>query len=139
MRRCTVASRRILIDTVTLYNYVGEVNDIATYQETVLRYCYCPADKGIGNGLHAKKPSESARLYLFDYKTVAESPDGVRRSYLPYSQWKTVENKEQYWTLNDSGKDYFVKEGQTARFEITRFSHKKGGTRRMWHFEVDAK
>ena len=134
-----MASRRILIDTVTLYNYVGEVNDIATYQETVLKHCYCPTEKGIGNGLHAKKPSETAKLYLFDSKTVATSADGARRSYLPYNQWKAVEDKSAYWTLNDSGKDFFVKEGQTARFEITRFSHKKAGTKRMWHFEVEAK
>lgn len=139
MRRCIVASRRILVDTVTLCNYIGEVNDIATYQETILRYCYCPTDKGIGNGLHAKKPSESARLYLFDYNTVAESPDGQRRSYLPYDQWKSAEDKSAYWTLHEGGRDFFVKEGHASRFEITRFSHKTAGTKRMWHFEVDAK
>ena len=134
-----MASRRILTDTITLYNYAGEVNDIATYQETILRYCYCPADKGIGNGLHAKKPAETSRLYVFDHKTVAESPEGYRRSYLPYEQWKQMEDKTPYWTLNDCGDDFFVKEGKTARFNIIKFSHKTTGTRRMWHFEVDAK
>lgn len=139
MRSVIVASRRILKDTITLYNFVGEVNDIATYQETVLRYCYCPADKGIGNGLHAKKPAETARLYLFDFKTVAESPEGKKRSYLPYEQWKHAEDKSSYWTLNDSGDDFFMKQGKNAKFSITKFSHKDTGSRRMWHFEVDAK
>lgn len=134
-----MASRRILKDTVELYNYVGEVNDIATYQKTILRYCYCPSDKGIGNGLHAKKSAETSRLYIFDYKTVAEAPEGHKRSYLPYEQWKKAEDKSSYWTLSDYGDDFFIKEGNTARFSITKFSHKYAGSRRMRHFEVDAK
>ena len=134
-----MASRRILKDTVTLYNYVGEVDDIATYQETILRYCYCQADDGIGHGLHAKNPDETARLYVFDFKTLAESPEGKKRSYLPYDQWKKTEDKTSYWTLSDSGKDFFIKEGVTAKYNITKISHKNTGSRRMWHFEVDAK
>ena len=134
-----MASRRILKDTVRLYNYVGEVNDKATYQETVLQYCYCPVDDGVSKGLHAKRPSESARLYIFDRKTIAKSSDGATKAYLPYDEWKHVDDKSAYWTLNDNGKDYFVIEGQTARFEIDKFSHKATGTARMWHFEVDAK
>lgn len=134
-----MASRRILKHTVRLYNYTGEVDDKATYQETVLRYCYCPTNDGISNGLHAQRPSESARLYVFDYKTVAESTEGQRRSYLPYAQWVQLEDKSAYWTLNDSGDDFFIKQGSTDKHEITTFSHKDIGTRRMWHFEVNAR
>lgn len=139
MRSITVASRRILTDTVTLYNYVGEVDDVATYQPTILRYCYCNGNKGVGNSRPAKRPAETARLYLFDFTTVAESPDGVRRSYLPYDEWKKSTVKGAYWTISTSGDDFFVKEGDSARYDITKFSHKDTGTRRMWHFEVDAK
>lgn len=134
-----MASNRILKDTVTLYNYVGEVNDIATYQETILRHCYCTANDGVAHGLHAKRKSETSRLYVFDNKTVAVSPDGVNRTYLPYRQWRELEDKSAYWTLTDNGNDYFVKQGLNARFEVTAFSHKTAGTRRMWHFEVDGK
>lgn len=139
MRSIIVASRRILADTVTLYNYVGEVNDIATYQETILRHCYCPVSVGASKGLPTRRPSETARLYLFDFKTVAQADNGQRRSYLPYDEWKLLDDKSSYWTLSDRGDDFFVKEGNATRFNIVMVSHKDTGTRRMWHFEVDGK
>lgn len=134
-----MASRRILKHTVRLYNYRGEVNDIATYEETILRDCYCPVNEGVGKGLHAKSSRDSTLLYLFDHKTTAESVAGIKKSYLPYSQWKSEPNKEAFWTLSDSGDDFFMIEGSTKRFSINGFSHKTTGSRRMWHFEVNAK
>ncbi len=132
-----MASLRMLKDTVVLYNYIGEVNDRATYQETVLTRCYCPLNEGADLNLQGKKANDSARLYLFDSKTLATAPDGTVRSYLLYSQWREVTDKTPYWTLSDKGTDYFKKSVGSTKLRIIGFSHKQAGTRRMWHFEVD--
>lgn len=132
-----MASLRMLTDTVVLYNYIGEVHDKATYQETILTRCYCPLDEGADLNIQGKKPNDSARLYLFDFRTIAKASDGTPRIYLPYSQWKPASNKSAYWTLSDKGTDYFLKSGSSTKLRIVGFSHKKAGTRRMWHFEVD--
>ncbi|MBQ2973330.1 MAG: hypothetical protein IJE19_03150 [Clostridia bacterium] len=132
-----MASKRLLKDTVVIKNYIGEVNDTATYQETILEHCYCPCNYGVGTDGHGRNSIDNTRLYIFDCKTVAKSSDGKKRSYLPYQSWILSESKEDYWTLNDAGDDYFVKEG--VEFCIIDFSYKNEGTRRMWHFEVDGK
>ena len=131
-----MASLRMLTDTAVLYNYVGEVNDEATYQETVFRRCYCPVNEGAGLISQGRKPRNSGKLYLFDSKTIAVSRTGVVRTYLPYDQWKKTANKNLYWTLSDEGTDYFEKTGSSVKLLVASFSRKKAGTRRMWHFEV---
>lgn len=132
-----MASLRLLVDTVVLYNYVGEVNDEATYQETVFKRCYCPLNEGADLNMQGKKAKDSARLYLFDSKTIAVSTDGMERTYIPYSEWLKVSDKTPYWTLSDKGTDYFKKSVGSTKLRIVGFSHKQAGTRRMWHFEVD--
>lgn len=134
-----MASRKILKETIVLSNYLGEVNDFAAYQDTILTFCYCTDSESVSKGRPATKENESVRLYLFDFKTLASSSTGKKRTYLPYEQWKALDDKSSYWTLNDNGRDYFVKEGQRDKRTITGFSHKTTGSRRMWHFEVDAK
>lgn len=134
-----MASYRILRHTVLLSNYVGEVNDVATYQVTVLRHCYCPADEGISVGSHGKQPNDNSTLYIFDYRTVAESENGIPRKYLPYQEWKKLTDKTPYWTLSDRGEDFFHRLDGHTDFRINGFSHKVIGTRRMWHFEVSGK
>lgn len=134
-----MASRRLLIHTVELYNYMGEIDDVATHQKTILRHCYCPTNEGIGTSNQGKTPKDSARLYVFDYGTIAESEDGVKRSYIPYSEWKELPDKSGYWTLNDAGHDFFRKVDSTIQHKVTSFAHKDAGTRRMWHFEVDGR
>lgn len=134
-----MASLRLLVDTVVLYNYIGEVNDEATYQETIFKRCYCPLNEGADLNMQGKKANDSARLYLFDGKTIAVGTDGTERKYLPYSQWKDAEDKTAYWTLSDKGTDYFKKSVGNTKLRIVGFSRKKTGTRRMWHFEVDGR
>lgn len=134
-----MASLRILKDTVVLYNYIGEINDEATYQETVLTRCYCPLNEGADLNIQGKKANDSARLYLFDGKTLAAGNDGRIRTYLPYDEWKNAADKSSYWTLSDKGTDYFKKSVGNTKLRIIGFSHKKAGTRRMWHFEVDGR
>lgn len=136
-----MASRRILVDTVDLYNYIGEVDDVATFQKTVIRNCYCEVKVGIGRTKDSSRtPQDRARLYIFDKGSTACSPEGVERSYLPYEQFMALdaESKASYWTLCDEGDDYILKAGYQHKFKIIGFSYLKNGSQRMWHFEVDA-
>lgn len=134
-----MASRRMLIDTAVLMNYVGEVDDVATYQETTLLHCYCPVNEGADLNMQGKKANDSGRLYIFDEKTVALSEDGTARSFMAYDQWKSLDDKSQHWTISDKGTDYFKKVGSSLKLRITGFAHKKAGSRRMWHYEVDGR
>ena len=132
-----MASKRLLIDTVDIYNYAGEVDDEAVYQKTVFKFCYCPLNCGSDNNMQGKKSKNGGRLYIFDENTIALSPEGEKRTYLPYEEWLGCENKTAYWTLSDKETDYLLKAGFSDRLKIKSFSHKTAGSRRMWHFEVD--
>lgn len=132
-----MASRRILPDTVVLYNYAGEVNDEAVFQETILTHCYCPINEGADLNMQGRKANNSGSLYIFDAITTAKGSDGSIRTYLPYREWIELDDKSRFWTISDLGYDYFVKHGSEAKLRITGFSHKVNGTRRMHHFEVN--
>ena len=133
-----MASRRLLTHTVELFNYIGEIDDEATYQKTILRFCYCPSKRGVDVIGHGKVSQDEAKLYIFDVGTLAESEDGHSRSYLPFHEWEVAEDKTPYWTLNGEGDDFFKVVGAPDKLKITDFSRKSTGTRRMWHFEVTA-
>lgn len=132
-----MASRRMLTDTVVLENYVGEVNDVASYEKTVLRRCSCQIHTGANIGSFGREEGDSGKLYIFDFKTKAESTDGKPKSYMPYDQWKSLDDKSPYWTISDKGNDRFSKEGVKIQFRIAGFKHLTAGSRRMWHFEVN--
>ena len=131
-----MASRRVLPDTVVLSNYVGEVNDVATYQTTTLKYCYCHVEEGAVHTLPATREADDGLLYIFDRSTVATAANGNVRQYLSYDLWKIVTDKTPYWTLNTDGKDKFKKSGTSREYKIESFAHKVNGSPRMWHFEV---
>ena len=131
--------RDILKDTVILHNSLGEIDDEVTYQDTILTRCYCPSSNGMELTNQGKKSNNSAKLYLFDYKTEARSVNGSVRKYLPYDEWLKLDDKSRYWTLSEKGDDFFTIKGSTNWLRIFKFSHKKAGSRRMWHFEVEAK
>ena len=132
-----MASRRLLIHTVDLFNYMGEIEDEATYQKTVIRHCYCPRSKGVVN--QGQSANDQAILFIFDCGTIAEDECGNPRTFLPYAEWERAEDKSPYWTISDEGDDFFRVAGSPEKFRITDFSHKQTGSRRMWHFEVNAK
>ena len=132
----TMGRNRILKDTVILHNSLGEIEDRNVYQDTILTSCYCPIDEGTDLTNQGKKSNNSAKLYLFDFKTKAKSVNGSIRTYLPYDKWVKLTDKSKYWTLNPNGDDYFTKEG-CRKVRIIKFSHKVAGSRRMWHFEVE--
>lgn len=133
-----VGRLNMLTDTVTLFNYIGEINDEAVYQETTLAHCYCPLTEGANTDSHGKKSGDKTRLYIFDDKTVATASDGSPRTYLPYQEWAEATDKSSFWTLSDKGNDYIIKTGSTNRLRVCGFCRKETGSRRMWHFEVDA-
>lgn len=134
-----MASKRMLIDTVILMNYIGEVNDEASYQETVLKFCYCYTNEGADLNAQGRKSNDSGKLYIFDDRTVALAEDGSQRTYIPYSEWRKLDDKSKHWTISDCGTDYYRKAGSDCRLKITGFARKAVGTRRMWHFEVNGK
>lgn len=129
-------SRRILPDTVVLLNYVGEVDDEAVFQETILTPCYCVVKDGTKRNPNGKSSANSGKLYIFDAETQAKATDGTPRTFVPYETWKDLDNKSAYWTLSDLGFDYFQKEG-CPKLRVTKFSHLVNGSKRMHHFEVD--
>ena len=131
-----MASRRVLPDTVVLSNYVGEVNDAATYQETTITHVFCSANEGSAIGNSGRMANDSVSLYIFDRQSVATDSAGNKREYLPYSQWKALADKSGYWTLNDGGRDTFRKVGFEKEYIITGFGNYKVGSPRMWHIEV---
>ncbi len=131
--------RDVLKDTVILHNSLGEIEDEIAYQDTILSFCYCPSSNGMELTNQGNKSNCSAKLYLFDDKTEARSVNGSIRKYLPYEEWLNVTDKSKYWTLSEKGDDFLTIKGLTRRLRIFKFSHKKAGSRRMWHFEVEAK
>lgn len=130
-------SLRMLSDTVTLYNFVGEVDDVATYQKAIISRCYCSEISEIYAAKSGSVPNGQAKLYIFDRGSRVTDSDGNFLSYLPQREWDKLEDKTGYWTLKESPtKDYFIKSGSSERRSVIRFAHLTGGTPRMWHFEV---
>jgi len=138
-----MASRRMLKHTVVLYNYIGEVNDVATYQVTIIEPCCCPSSMGSSQGVNGV---DSATLYVFDHITKAKSEGGTLRSYIPYDQWLNTEDsaKGNYWTLSDRGTDFFSigsvvrspAQDFAGKFKVADFQRFDTGSKRMWHWEV---
>lgn len=86
------------------------------------------------------------------------TPDSLQRAletpqgevpYVPYNEWKTALHQEQYWTLSTEGKDYFAIGDQRRTdhklptdvpiFRITDVERHDVGTRRMWHWRIEAR
>ena len=133
-------SPRMLTDTVNLYNYVGEVDDVATYQKAIISRCYCPihdSSMATGNGT---APNNRSTLYIFDRDSKVTDKDGNPMTYLPSEEWDALEDKAGYWTVRDGpSRDYFVKTGKfpdPRKMPVISQAHLTGGTPRMWHFEV---
>lgn len=132
-------TKRLLTDTVVLKNYIGEVDDVATYQEAKFVNCYCVVDEGADLNMQGHKANNRGQLYIFDEKTVALSVKGSIMTYKPYQEWLKLSDKRRFWTISDKGTDYFHKEGTSQTFRIIGFKHKQTGSKRMWHFEVDGR
>lgn len=93
----------------------------------------------------SNSPDDMVHAHIFD-DLVSAAP---QKSFLPYSEWKNSQNKETYWTINPEGGDYFAlgdhrQQGNLlpaglTLFKVTRAAHFAVGSKRMWHWRVDAR
>lgn len=148
MQECVqkMASKKMLPDTVTLYNYIGESDMIAQYSITVLTNVFCDTGYGASATQQGKAPQDTARLFIFDGKVRAESIGGAKKQFLPFDEWEKSNSKKDFWTLNESEKDFFVEgiseyptpqENHKTAYAISKAHYYKKGTSRMWHWEID--
>lgn len=133
-------SPRMLPDTVNLFNYVGEVDDVATYQKAIITKCYCSIHDGATPTGNGTAPGNGVTLYIFDRDSRVTNEDGNVLSFIPSEEWDELEDKSGYWTLRDGPtRDYFIKSGKfhdPRQIPIIGYAHLTGGTPRMWHYEV---
>lgn len=134
-------SHRMMPHTITLFNYVGEVNGEATFNKTIIRGVMIDENFGARQSMQGLSADDTAALYIFDVNASAESEEGFEREYLSHAEWQENEAKSMYWTLCE--KDYFVM-GETdvsvpydiKSFKINHYQRYDMGTRKMRHFEV---
>lgn len=139
-----MASKRMCPQTVTLYNYVGEVGGRATYVKTYLHNVKCIVYRGASTSMQGRGEGDTSKLYIFDDILYAEGASNTEVSYLPHDEWLKAENKDSYWTLNTAGDDFYV-DGECSdayprreqKFKIAGFKRLDQGSPRLVHFEVD--
>lgn len=134
---------KLLNDTITLFNYIGERDMVAVYNITVLKNVFVEITSGSSSSTQGDTPQDSAKLFIFDRKV--ESLRG--KEYLNYYDWLNSNNKTDFWTLRNDGKDYFtlgIAEAESPElcddaYVIKSAIHLKKGTARMWHWEIDGR
>lgn len=136
-----MATKRMCPQTVMLYNYVGEVDDRASYAVTYLHNVKCVSYRGINPTTQGRGEADTAKLYIFDDILYAADTEGNEVQYMVYENWKKLDKKTGYWTLNPDGYDFFY-EGDTLphtgpKFKVNGFKRLDQGSRRLVHFEVD--
>lgn len=130
-------------DTVTIYNYVGEVNDEATFQLTVLRGVHVNYVKGVTRTINGDTVTDKISLLVFHKDFERQKP------YMPYKAWLALEDKSPYWTLSPKDKivlgesAYAIPYGTIKGlesvyecFEITNIAPYTKGSKSLWHIEV---
>lgn len=141
-----MASKRMLLDSVTIFNYLGEDDDgNALYQPTIIQNVYVRMAQGISLGRTESgvslQPQDELIAYIFDKGSKAEN------SIIPFSEWDALADKSGYWTIHDDGKDLMViglptptEEGAPPDgvqvFKASRAIRRKAGRPRLWHWEV---
>ena len=131
--------KNMIPHTVHLFNYVGEVNDVAKYQEVVIKRCYCNISEGVGTSSSGKKTNDAVKLYIFKRDSIVLSSAGSPVRYIPIDKWEELKAKTGYWTINPNDKDYFVLDGRKERFKVKSVADNEVGSHRMWHYEVSGK
>lgn len=165
-----VATKRMVPHSITLYNFLGEDEDgHARYNNTFLDCVHVNLNEGVNA---TNSADDNVHVHIFDDLVVAlplpeitldrslfnlspfnlqramETPAG-EKPFVPYDEWKTVSEKEQYWTLNPDGGDYFAvgDHRQSGRslpenltlYKIIKVAHFAMGSRRMHHWRIEAR
>lgn len=134
-------SERVCPHCITLYNFLGEDDDgNAMYASTLLAGVHVYVNEGMGSTDLSNDPT---RVHIFDDTAADEKP------FVQFDEWSNASNKEQYWTLNPEGKDYFaIGDHRTTGnalptehtlFRITSIGRRQMGSRRMWHWRIEAR
>lgn len=139
-------SKRICKDTVTLYNYIGEVNGSASFVVTILKNVMVHTGSTI---IRPFTVSNDTSLCIFDANVEAVSLDGTPKTFLDWEAWGNLPNdeREKYWTLDGlkTGKDKFavgVREAippKKATFNIATIQRYDRGLRGMHYWSVKGK
>ncbi|MBR6102626.1 MAG: hypothetical protein IKP95_09370 [Ruminococcus sp.] len=139
-------SRKLIFkDTVTLYNFIGEVDGNATYAKAIIKHVKFVKHIGKSKNGNGRSPDSTATLHIFD--SVAEITDvnGKCKAYLHPEQFKTTDRPDSFFTFRN-GNDYVVEgvcqsktpKGEDA-FRVVLASRFTSGTKRMHHWRCDCK
>ena len=139
-------SRKLIFnDTVTLFNYVGEVNGVATYAKAILHDVKFVTKRGRSTSGTGSTPDNSATLYIFDTKARVTDVENKCKTYLTPEAYERSDNPYPFFTFR-SGKDFVVNgvcEADSPKmvesYRITLASRNTSGTRRMYHWRCDCR
>ncbi|MBR3741035.1 MAG: hypothetical protein IKO94_01180 [Selenomonadaceae bacterium] len=165
-----MATNRMCPHSITLYNYLGEDQDgHAQYNSTYLDCVHVNLKEGITSTNAAE---DATHVHIFDDLVIALPPSGIvldrslfnlspynlqralktpqgEKPFVPYDEWKGTTNKEQYWTLNPQGGDYFAlgdhRQNGTGlpsnitTYKVTKIARFDMGSQRMHHWRIEAR
>lgn len=138
-------SDRLLTDTVTLFNYIGEEDYKAKYGVTVLHNVSCRATTNSKDSKSGTISGDSVAMYIFLDHVVAKDRQGNVKEYLPFSEWQKSSRKESFWTIRNDEKDCFFKGvcdsltpiGMSETFSVSNAVFFNIGSRRNWHWKIN--
>lgn len=134
--------------TVTVYNFIGEVNGKATYNRTVVSNVFSEVSGGsVSSNTDGDKIANTCDYMFFDKRLNGENA----KKFKPAKEWNvlTQANKMLYWTLRLG--DYIIMgthneelsprtiDSLSEQFEvykITECIRKGSGSPTMWHWKV---
>lgn len=130
-------------DTVTLYNYIGEVDLQATYSVTILENVYVTYGESVSvSGLATK----TAYVSIYDQCVTATSIYGDEKTCVTRAEWQEAEDKSGLWTVDGAfaGRDFIVlgkcvyetpPEGPKIRLSYGEYCGKGSDMTRHWQVE----
>lgn len=138
-----MATDRMCPHKITLFNFTGENSDgEAQFNSVLLDNVHVFHTEGVNSSNSA---DDAPHVHIFDENV---SPSGGK-TFVPYSQWKSAQTRDSYWTLNPEGGDYFAigDHRQTGHslptsltlFRITHVARREIGASRMWHWRIEAR
>ncbi len=143
-----MALSKILNDTITLFNYIGEDADgNPNYQKTYFNNVYFKPIEGMTPTVKGDDSSSSANLFIFDCVSKARGIMNREKTFCDYSLWEIKSESDKYWTLSPDGKDYVVQghikesidpANIAGAMVINSFIHYNMGLKRHHHWEINA-